>query len=248
MRTLVEQVKAAGLPRHIAVIMDGNGRWAGARGLPRTAGHQAGAHSAEDLIRFSARKLGLECLTLYAFSSENWARPDEEVDYLMDLLERFIDDKLREFTEAGIRLRTVGDLDGLPPRVREVVTQAARKTEGGNGLQLTVALNYGARQEIARAVQRVCEDVASGRIALGEATERAISERLDSAELPDPDLIIRTSGEMRLSNFLLWQSAYAELYFTDTPWPDFIPAEFVQAIDEFQRRDRRYGALEGAAG
>jgi len=248
MRTLVEQVKAAGLPRHVAVIMDGNGRWAGARGLPRAAGHQAGAHSAEDLIRFCVRKLGLEHLTLYAFSSENWSRPDEEVNYLMDLLERFIDDKLREFTEAGIRLRTAGDLDELPPRVRDVVAHAIRETKKGDGLQLTVAINYGARQEIARAVQCVCEDVASGKITLGEATERAISDRLDLAGLPDPDLIIRTGGEMRLSNFLLWQSVYSELYFTDIPWPDFIPAEFVRAIAEFQRRDRRYGAVKEAPG
>ena len=246
MKTLVERVKAAGLPRHVAVIMDGNGRWATSRGLPRTAGHQVGAQTAEDLIRFVAGKLGLEYLTLFAFSSENWSRPEQEVAYLMDLLQQFITAKLKEFTEAGVRLRTIGDIDGLPPSVCDTVRQAVEATAMGDGLQLTIALNYGGRQEIAAALLRIAAEVDAGSLRLEDVDGMAVSGYLDTAQLPDPDLILRTSGEMRLSNFMLWQAAYAELIFTDTLWPDFTPAELVRAIAEFQRRERRYGSVEGA--
>ena len=243
MKTLVDQVKGAGLPRHVAVIMDGNGRWAKARGLPRTAGHQAGAQAAEDLVRFSVGKLGLEYLTLYAFSAENWSRPEAEISYLMDLLKGFIEAKLEEFVDGGIRLRTIGDIDGLPRPVREAVRRAVDATVAGTALNLTIALNYGARQEVASAVARISRDVAAGRLKPDDVDEETVSRCLQTADLPDPDLIVRTSGEMRLSNFLLWQAAYAELVFTDTLWPDFTPAEFVRSIAEYQRRERRFGAV-----
>jgi undecaprenyl diphosphate synthase len=241
MRTLVERVKAAGVPNHVALIMDGNGRWAAQRALARTAGHQAGAEAAERVVRFAGNRLGLKHLTLYAFSTENWSRPEPEVDYVMDLLRRFIDEKLREFVDSGIRLRVAGDLEGLPARVHETVQRAIAETAGGTNMHLTVALNYGARGEIVRACTEIARDVASGRLTPDEVDESAIASRLYVADVPDPDLIIRTSGEMRLSNFLLWQAAYAELYFTSVLWPDFTPAEFVRAIAAFQERERRFG-------
>jgi undecaprenyl diphosphate synthase len=243
MKPLLQRVKERPLPRHVAIIMDGNGRWATARGLPRTAGHQAGAHATERLIRFVGERLGLEYVTLFAFSSENWQRPRDEVDFLMDLLERFIEEKLREFTEAGIRLRVIGDVGSLPDALRRLVARAVEQTAGGSNLCLTIALSYGARQELVRACARIVEEAVRGGLEVANLTEEDISSRLFTAGVPDPDLIIRTSGEMRLSNFLLWQSAYAELWFTDVLWPDFSPAELVRAIDDFQRRQRRYGAL-----
>ena len=248
MNTLVDQVKGAGLPRHVAVIMDGNGRWATARGLPRTAGHQAGAQAAEDLVRFAARKLGLEYLTLYAFSAENWSRPESEVAYLMDLLRDFIEAKLKAFIEGGIRLRTIGDIEGLPTSVHRAVCRAVEATKTGTELNLTIALNYGARQEIAAAMAEVARDVAAGTLPSDAIDEAAVVQRLQTVDLPDPDMIVRTSGEMRLSNFLLWQAAYAELVFTETRWPDFTPAEFVRMIAEYQRRERRFGAVQGGMG
>ena len=248
MKTLVDQVKGAGLPRHVAVIMDGNGRWATARGLPRTAGHQAGAQAAEDLVRFSVEKLGLEYLTLYAFSAENWSRPETEVSYLMDLLKDFIEAKLEEFVDGGIRLRTIGDIAGLPNPVRDAVCRAVDRTADGTDLTLTIALNYGARQELAAAMTQMARDVASGALRPDAVNEAAVGQYLQTIDLPDPDVIVRTSGEMRLSNFLLWQAAYAELVFTETLWPDFTPAEFVRAIAEYQRRERRFGSVEGGSG
>jgi len=245
MKTLVERVKEAGLPDHIALIMDGNGRWARARGLPRVAGHRAGATAAERLVRFAGERLGLRYLTLFAFSTENWKRPKEEVDYLMDLLREFIDEKLAEFVESGVRLRVAGEIETLPESLRETVIRAIRETEGGENLDLTIALSYGARQELTRVCAEIAADVASGRLKAEEIGEGTIRSRLYTADVPDPDLIIRTSGELRLSNFLLWQAAYAELYFTDVLWPDFTPAELVRAIAAYQRRKRRFGGLEG---
>jgi len=244
MKTLVDRVKEAGLPRHIALIMDGNGRWAKARGLPRIAGHRAGATAAERLVRFAGERLGLRYLTLFAFSTENWKRPKEEVAYLMDLLREFIDDKLKEFVDSGVRLRVAGEIDSLPEPLRESVIRAVRETEGGENLDLTVALSYGARQELTRVCAEIAADAASGRLKVDEIDEGTISSRLYTAGIPDPDLVIRTSGELRLSNFLLWQAAYAELYFTEVLWPDFTPAELVYAIASFQKRKRRFGALE----
>ncbi len=244
MHELIERVKQGGLPRHIALIMDGNGRWAKARGLPRTAGHQAGAQAAERLIRFAGRELGLEYLTLYAFSTENWSRPKEEVDFLMDLLDRFIAEKLREFVEEGVRLTVLGDLSPLPPRLRKTVEDAVTATADNSKLYLNVALNYGSRQEILRACRTLAAAAASGRLDPDAIGEEALAGSLYTADIPDPDLIIRTSGEKRLSNFLLWQAAYAELYFTPILWPDFTPEELLRAIETYQRRKRRFGRVE----
>lgn len=246
MATLIERVQAAGLPRHVAVIMDGNGRWAGLRGLPRTAGHRAGAAAAEQLIRFAGDRLGLQYLTLYAFSTENWQRPEDEVRFLMGLLADFIEEKLQEFVARGVRLHTAGELARLPVRLRKRVQRAVKETESGRGLDLTVALNYGGRQELVRAFAAMAGDIIEGRLAIQDVDSEKIAERLYTAGIPDPDLIIRTSGEQRLSNFLLWQAAYAELHFSPVLWPDFTPAQFVKAIDEFQRRERRFGSVRKA--
>jgi undecaprenyl diphosphate synthase len=224
--------------------MDGNGRWATARGLPRTAGHQAGARVAERLIRFVAERLRLRHMTLYAFSTENWSRPDDEVEYLMGLLQQFVDEKLREFVDSGVRLRVAGEVPGLPRRVRETVERAIEETKAGDRFNLTMALNYGSRQEITRACREIAAAVAAGEFVVDDIDEPAIARRLYVPGIPDPDLLIRTSGEMRLSNFLMWQAAYSEFHFTRTLWPDFTPAEFVQIIAEYQTRERRYGGVE----
>jgi len=245
--TLVDRILSAGLPQHIALIMDGNGRWATARGLPRTAGHQAGARAAERLIRFAGDRLGIRFMTLYAFSTENWTRPESEVEYLMDLLQRFVDEKLEEFVASGIRLHVAGEVSGLPSRVERTLERAIRATEKGDRLHLTIALNYGSRQEITRACREIAREVAAGTLAPDQIDQRTIARHLYLSAIPDPDLVIRTSGEMRLSNFLMWQIAYAEFHFTPTLWPDFTPAEFAQIIAEYQGRDRRYGGLEGDA-
>lgn len=243
MKTLVERVVEVGVPRHVAVIMDGNGRWAAARGLARSAGHRAGADAAERLIRFTGRRLGIEYLTLFAFSTENWSRPPDEIDDLMDLLACFIEDKTDEFVREGIRLRVIGDVDGLPARPRRAVRDAIDRTASGERLQLTIALNYGSRQEVVRACRAIAEAAAAGELDAESVDERAVAGRLYAANVPDPDLIVRTSGEMRLSNFLLWQAAYAELHFTPTYWPAFTPAEFVSILDTYQKRERRYGGI-----
>lgn len=247
MTALLERVEAGGLPRHVALIMDGNGRWARARGLPRTAGHQSGALTAEKLVRFIGHRLRIPYITLFAFSTENWGRPQPEIDFLMTLLERFVAAHLSEFVDSGIRLRVVGGLAALPPLMRKTLSRAVEATEGGENLHLTIALSYGGRQDIARACRLVAIDVVEGRLAIDDVAEESIAARLYTADIPDPDLVIRTSGERRFSNFLLWQSAYAELYFADVMWPDFTPAEFVRALDDYQRRQRRYGALTAEA-
>ena len=241
MKTLVERVIEAGVPRHVALIMDGNGRWAAARGLPRAAGHRAGAEAAERLVRFVGRWLGIEYLTLYAFSTENWSRPPAEIDDLMELLRHFIDEKVDEFVDAGIRLRMIGEIDGLPARLAETVRDAIRRTEVGEKLHVTIALNYGSRQEIVRACREIGRELTAGALAQTDIDEEVVANRLYTAEIPDPDLIVRTSGEARLSNFLLWQAAYAELHFTKTYWPGFTPGEFVQILAGFQERERRFG-------
>lgn len=239
----IEEVKARGLPHHVAIIMDGNGRWAKQRGLVRTAGHQAGAQAAERLIRFVGRQLGLKYLTLFAFSVENWNRPAAEVDFLMDLLEQFIAEKLQEFIGEGVRLCVSGDVKGLPVRVRETIARAIGETAKNDRLNLNIALNYGSRQEILGACQMIVRAVQLGELDLKMLDLEVFSKFLYTKDIPDPDLIIRTSGEMRLSNFLLWQAAYSELYFTDTLWPDFAPEELLSAIAAYQERDRRFGAV-----
>jgi undecaprenyl diphosphate synthase len=245
MRTLLERVKEGGLPRHVAVIMDGNGRWAKAHGLSRTSGHQAGALAAERLIRFVGSKLELPYLTLFAFSSENWARPQSEVAFLMDLLTDFIRTRLAELVDAGVQLRVIGDRERIPSALRDQVADGIAATAHGERLHLTIALSYGGRQELAAAARRIASDVVAGKIRPGDVDETAVADRLETAGMPDPDLVIRTSGEERLSNFLLWQSAYAELCFTDVLWPDFVPAEFLRCLAAYQRRRRRFGLVEG---
>ena len=220
--------------RHVAIIMDGNGRWAKKRFLPRVAGHKAGVEAVRNIVR-AAAEMGLEALTLYAFSSENWKRPEEEVSDLMGLMKRFILSDLDEFAANDVRLKIIGNWRALSPDVVELIEKALDRTAGNSRTTLAVALNYGAQDELVRA--------ATAAAAAGAITAGAIEAHLDTADLPPLDLLIRTSGEVRLSNFLLWQPAYAELYFTDTLWPDFKPADLQAALDHFARRERRYGGL-----
>jgi undecaprenyl diphosphate synthase len=220
--------------RHVAIIMDGNGRWAKKRFLPRVAGHKAGVDAVRAIVR-AAAEMGLEAMTLYAFSSENWKRPEEEVSDLMGLMKRFILSDLDEFAANDVRLKIIGDWRVLAPDVVELIQGALDRTAGNKRTTLAVALNYGAQDELVRA--------ANAAAAAGAITAETIEANLDTADLPPLDLLIRTSGEVRLSNFLLWQSAYAELYFTDKLWPDFGPADLQAALDHFARRERRYGGL-----
>ena len=217
--------------RHVAIIMDGNGRWAKRRHLPRALGHQRGVEAVRELVR-SLEDTGVECLTLYAFSSENWKRPEDEVDDLMNLMRKFIKSDLPEFVANGVRLHIIGDWQGLAPDIVHMLEDALEQTSGGTRT-VAVALNYGSQQEIARAAAKAAE--------AGDITPEAIEANLDTAALPPLDLLIRTSGEVRLSNFLLWQCAYAEMIFTDVLWPDFTPKHLQEALDEFARRERRYG-------
>lgn len=227
-------------PRHVAVIMDGNGRWATERGLPRTAGHEAGADSVREIVR-ACGELGVEYLTLYSFSTENWGRPDDEVETLMALLARYLVEERDELMQNRVRLRGIGELDRLPPHVRQLLDAATRQTEGNDGLLLTLALSYGSRAEIVDAVRRLAGEVAAGSLRPADIDEAAISQRLYTAGTPDPDLLVRTSGEMRLSNFLLWQLAYAELYVTDVYWPDFRRPHLEAALEVYGARQRRFG-------
>lgn len=225
--------------------MDGNGRWAGVRGLPRAAGHQAGAEAVRRTIR-ACMELGIEFLTIYAFSSENWKRPTGEVDDLLGLMRFYIRKELRELAARGVRLRFIGDPRRMPGDIVTLMEEAAALTSGNARLTLTVALNYGGRDELARVARAIAADVAAGALQPEAVTEELIADRLDTAGLPDPDLILRTSGEQRLSNFLLWQGAYAEFVFTPVLWPDFGRADLEEAIEEFHSRDRRYGAVAPA--
>jgi undecaprenyl diphosphate synthase len=236
-----------GIPRHVAIIMDGNGRWAAARGLPRGEGHRRGVEALRLAVR-SAREIGIGILTIFAFSSENWSRPQTEIRDLLGLLRRFIRNDLVELDRSNVRVRIIGEREGLSPDVRGLLDEAEETTRGNDGLTLVVAFNYGARQEIARAARRVAEEVAAGRMTPADITAERLSDFLDVPDLPDPDLIIRTSGEQRLSNFLLWQSAYSELVFVPVCWPDFDRAAFERAIAEFARRERRFGGLAAAGG
>jgi undecaprenyl diphosphate synthase len=220
--------------RHVAIIMDGNGRWAKKRFLPRVAGHKAGVEAVRSIVR-AAADMGLEALTLYAFSSENWKRPEEEVSDLMGLMKRFIVSDIDEFAANDVRLKIIGDWRALAPDVVALIEDALARTAGNRRTTLAVALNYGAQDELVRAARAAA--------AAGEISAEAIEAHLDTADLPPLDLLIRTSGEVRLSNFLLWQAAYAELYFTDTLWPDFKPADLQAALDHFARRERRFGGL-----
>ena len=232
----------ASVPRHVAVIMDGNGRWAKARGLPRSAGHRAGAEAARKALR-AAGEAGVACLTLYAFSSENWRRPAAEISDLTGLLRFYVQRELQDLHREGIRLKILGDHKAFEPDVARLVDQAVTTTAANDRMTLAVALNYGARGELVQATRRLARQVAAGEIAADAIDEARIEAALDTHDLPPLDLLIRTSGEQRLSNFLLWQAAYAELYFTATLWPDFDEAAMAAALAEYARRERRYGGL-----
>lgn len=232
------------MPVHVAIIMDGNGRWAKARGLPRIAGHRRGADAVRRTI-VAAAELGIRYLTLYGFSSENWKRPAEEVDDLMGLLRHYLRGEIAELHRNGIRVRVIGDRTRLASDIVAMIENAEAMTRGNRGLTLIVALSYGSRAEIADAARRLAAEAAVGRLDPASIDEEIISRSLWTADIPDPDLVIRSSGEKRLSNFLLWQSAYAELVFIDTLWPDFSKDDLLAALGEFQRRERRYGAAGG---
>ncbi len=229
-------------PVHVAIIMDGNGRWAQAHGLPRFEGHRRGVEAVRRAVR-SAIEHGVRYLTVYSFSSENWRRPPDEVAMLMGLLKRFIRNDLAELNQNGVRVRIIGQRETLAPDIVSLLDEAESLTRDNRGLTLTVAFNYGARREIVEAARRLAIEVRDGRLDPNSIGQDEFAARLETAELPDPDLIIRTSGEMRLSNFLLWQSAYAELVFLPILWPDFDDAAFVSALDQYAARERRFGAL-----
>lgn len=230
------------LPKHVAVIMDGNGRWAKQRGLPRIMGHRKGVDTLKDLLRCS-RDWGVQALTAYAFSTENWGRPLEEVDFLMTLFERVLRRELEEMMQENVRIRFVGNLSALPNSLQAEIDRAMTKTAHNQGIQFTVATNYGGRQEILNACRAIATQVQQGKLAPDEIDESTFEQHLYTVGLSDPDLLIRTSGELRLSNFLLWQMAYAEIYVTETLWPDFDRAEFHQALSSYQQRHRRFGKV-----
>ena len=230
----------AGIPAHVAIIMDGNGRWAKARGLPRVEGHRRGVEAVRRAVR-SAIEFGLRYLTIYSFSDENWSRPASEISDLMGLLKRFIRNDLADLHRNNIRIRVIGLKRNLSSDINALLTEAEELTKANSGLTLVVAFNYGARQEMIEATRRLVADALAGNIALAEIDEAAFAARLDTAGIPDPDLIIRTSGEQRLSNFLLWQSAYSELVFLPMNWPDFDHAAFQSALEVFCARERRFG-------
>jgi undecaprenyl diphosphate synthase len=235
------------IPRHVAIIMDGNGRWAAARGLPRGEGHRRGVEALRRTVR-AAGDLGIGILTIFSFSAENWSRPPAEIGELMALLRRFIRNDLADLHRNGVKVRVIGARADLAPDIRALLDEAENLTKDNDKLLLVVAFNYGARQEIARAAQRLAAEVVAGRTAIAEVTAEKLATHLDAPDLPDPDLIIRTSGEQRLSNFLLWQAAYSELVFVPVYWPDFDRATLEQAIVEYRRRERRFGGLVAKTG
>ena len=237
-------INSENLPKHVAIIMDGNGRWAKKRALNRIRGHEEGAESVRSIVTAS-REIGISWLTLYAFSEENWRRPKYEIEALMMLLRRFLKDELNEMLGNGIRFQAIGRIDKLSENVRKVLRTTIEKTAKCKDMVLTLALSYGSRQEISHAVQNIAKRIESGHFTPEEITEQTISDSLYTAGMPDPDLLIRTSAEYRLSNFLLWQIAYTEFYFTPTLWPDFRKEEYLKAIEEYQKRERRFGATGG---
>ncbi len=230
------------LPKHIAIIMDGNGRWAKRRGLPRSAGHRAGAQTFRKIARY-CNEIGIGYLTVYAFSTENWKRPKEEVDALMNLFRDYMKEALRDFKEENILTRFIGDRSLLPEDLQELMRETEEASAHKTGMVLNIAINYGGRDEIVRSVRQLCRDCADGKLALESVDEAAIEARLDTAGQPDPDLIIRPSGEQRISNFLLWQSAYSEFLYDSILWPDFKPRHIDEAIDLFSGRNRRFGGV-----
>jgi undecaprenyl diphosphate synthase len=234
------QLRTDRVPRHIAIIMDGNGRWAEARGLERNAGHRAGLDAVREIVRASG-ELGIDYLTLYAFSNENWNRPKEEVGELMRLLEYYLEEELEEAMENGVRVHSIGRRDRLPPSTRAAVETAEARTRDNSGLQLYFALSYGGRTEIVDAARRIARDVELGAVDPDQLDEKTFASYLYAPEIPDPDLLIRTGNEMRVSNFLLWQIAYTEIHTTEVMWPDFRQPHFEAAIRDYQARERRFG-------
>ena len=234
---------ASNIPTHIAIIMDGNGRWARKRFLSRIKGHEKGAETVRMIVR-TCREIGVSMLTLFAFSTENWQRPRTEINALMHLLKRFLNSELDEMMQNGVRLKAIGQTERLPKDVRSVLEHDMRMTAQNGGMQLNLALSYGARAEIIRMVQQVAADVKDGVLSPDAISDEAIQSRLYTADMPDPDLLIRTSGEMRISNFLLWQIAYTELAVTRTLWPDFTQEEFITILKDYQSRKRRFGRIE----
>ena len=236
------QVDVSNLPRHVAVIMDGNGRWAQKRGLPRTAGHKVGAENFRTIATY-CKDLGMDYLTVYAFSTENWKRPQGEIDAIMGLLEQYLRESIETMARDNIRLRFLGDVSVLPPKLRALIGETDEITRHIEGFQANICLNYGGRDELVRAARRFARDCVEGRKTPEELTEAEFPGYLWSAGLPDPELLIRPGGELRVSNFLLWQCAYSEIYVTDTLWPDFGKAELDRALAWYQTRDRRFGGL-----
>ncbi|MBM4269348.1 MAG: isoprenyl transferase [Deltaproteobacteria bacterium] len=239
---LYQDLDLGKLPRHVAIIMDGNGRWAQSRGLERLYGHRRGKASVKAIVELS-RKIGIEYLSLYAFSSENWQRPAQEVKGLMNLLKRYLTTELDRMMKNGVRLQVIGNTRRLPSDVRQALRHSVESTKRNKDLTVILALSYSAREEIANAVRAVARRVRRGDLEPDDITEEVIAESLGTAGVPDPDLLIRTSGEVRLSNFLLWQVAYTEIYITETLWPDFREHEFIEALRQFQARERRFGRL-----
>ena len=231
------------VPRHVAIIMDGNGRWAAERGLPRQAGHKQGVEALRRTVR-AAAEIGIEYLTIYSFSSENWSRPATEVSFLLDLLRRFIRLDVAELHQAGVKITVIGDREGLEPGIVSLLEDAESLTRENSRLKLVVAFNYGSRQEITRAARVIAQKVADGKIDPADITPAVLANHLDTAGIPDPDLLIRAGGEQRLSNYLLWQCAYTEFVFTEEYWPDFTREVFERAIAEYQARDRRFGGIK----
>ena len=231
------------IPQHVAIILDGNGRWAKAKGMPRNYGHKAGAKNVETVCK-AENELGIKYVTMYAFSTENWNRPDSEVEALMKLLESYLKNCIKTADKNNMRVRIIGDMRRLSEKFQNRIKELEEASKNNTGLNLTIAINYGSRDEMLRGMKKMIEDHDNGKLNLDDINEQVFSNYLDTADIPDPDLLIRTSGEQRLSNYLLWQLAYSEFYFTDVPWPDFHKEELVQAIEAYNNRDRRFGALK----
>ena len=241
--TLYEKIDRNRLPRHVAIIMDGNGRWANGQGLVRTAGHRAGVAALKQVLKV-AIDLGIEALTVYAFSTENWKRPHSEVDFLMGLFSEYLAQEIDEMDADDVRLHFIGRIDELSPKLREQTARAEQRTRENTGVRFNVAMNYGGQDELTRAMQKIARKVRDGELAPEAIDGHIIEGELDTAGIPPVDFVIRTSGDLRLSNFLLWQAAYAEFWFTQTNWPDFTPACFVEALLDFGQRQRRFGGLK----
>ena len=240
---LVKGDNAMNVPRHVAIILDGNGRWARSKGMPRNYGHAQGSKNVERICE-EAWRMGIKYLTVYAFSTENWSRPKDEVDALMKLLRNYMKTCLKTAAKNDMKVRVIGDKSRLGEDIRSRIAELEEATKNNGGLNFQIALNYGSRDEIVRAVRKIARDAKDGKLEPESITSEVISSYLDTHDIPDPDLLIRTSGEERLSNFLLWQLAYSEFYFTDVLWPDFTKEELMKAIEQYNSRDRRYGGVE----